>query len=187
MSIVSRRGSIRPTSKRRMRTRYSRRNWHARVHSDLLCGVLLFLPPRELTNAAAVSKAWQTEATRNWIWTTHCESVWAGKLNVSATCQHLRVTGRSRETLVRSVAQGAARCIRAEEPCSKTFHFRFKEDAGEEWRAHDPFWSGHPARTLRFCMDGKVTWGSCPGAKWHGFYWELAQRTGEPSVAAVAA
>jgi hypothetical protein len=94
-------------------------------------------------------------------WENLCQILWRDKIHV---CEQARLLQPARRAYQATMDDAQNRdCIRLSEflynPTSNTgtiWSFRFKQSAGPDWSASDPWWAGNEARRMVFLQNGEV-------------------------------
>ena len=98
------------------------------------------LDHRCLARCCSVSRYWNNLAGKDSLWKALCVQLWSDKAHVAERFRLLLGGGRSREAMKESLHDAKRSWIMLEEFLGLTFHFRFKEAAGQFWTDMDPFW-----------------------------------------------
>jgi len=125
------------------------------VPEDGLVQILSFLSIKDVSTCCLTSKGWQGAGNDNLLWSNFCDKLWEGKVYIPEKFKRIKLENPKlayRESLLDSSRQ----YVTEEELSSFTWNFRFKEQAGEEWVANDPWWQGQDPITFKFFLNGSM-------------------------------
>lgn len=135
---------------------------------ELLCKVASFLDVTTLSHARSVSRKFKALMSTNEAgWLLHCQQLWNQRLHVSLFARRIVTANCStfpaRDAYILSCMDSRRDEMTMDELCYDCHHgqgtvwtFRFKEAAGLEWTAFDPWHNGGEARRMIFLRDGRV-------------------------------
>lgn len=129
---------------------------------ELLCNIMSFLDAKSLLETRCLNRSFRTLASQGDAgWDNLCQRLWADKVHVPREARELS----NRMAAYRlSVEDARSRDFLTSEellfdPITKkgtVWSFRFKESAGLDWTAWDPWYNGQPCRKMVFLEDGSV-------------------------------
>eukprot|EP00300_Choanocystis_sp_HF-7_P022063 c21195_g1_i1.p1 GENE.c21195_g1_i1~~c21195_g1_i1.p1 ORF type:complete len:363 (+),score=63.29 c21195_g1_i1:47-1090(+) len=124
---------------------------------DVLLLVFSYLDAKTLCTCSEVCSLWKTVSNERVLWDRLCEMLWHDKVYVPQQFVDMRAQANPKQALRCSVLDATRDRITKEELCTMQWDFRFKQVAGTDWVAHDPYWNGEPPVKVRFHPDGGVT------------------------------
>lgn len=139
---------------------------------DLICKVTSFLDAPSLMQVRKCNRHLRDLASRNEAgWEYLCQKLWSSKIHVPAiptagvTPYHYlnAYHGSIRDAQERQHLTLEELCYDPEQQTGTIWSFRFKESAGTDWTAGDPWHGGHLCRKMVFLKDGSV-WLYLPAA-----------------------
>lgn len=127
----------------------------------LMCCVTTFLSVADLQAFSKVSRRFRGLASSNEAgWESHCRQLWRKKYHIST---EVKENPSRIEAYLQSIEESRRQHVTREEliydPETKKgtiWSFRFKESAGMDWTALDPWYSGRPCLRFAFLEDGNV-------------------------------
>jgi len=125
------------------------------VPEDGLIHLLSFLSIKDVGMCCLTSRRWNAAASDNFLWSNFCNKLWEGKVYIPEKIKKIKLENSKlayRESLLDSSRQH----VTEEELTSFIWNFRFKEQAGEEWIATDPWWQGQEPIRFQFLTNGSM-------------------------------
>mmetsp|Transcript_39358 Transcript_39358/g.61356 ORF Transcript_39358/g.61356 Transcript_39358/m.61356 type:complete len:203 (+) Transcript_39358:298-906(+) len=84
--------------------------------------------------------------------------------------------GGAKKAYYESIKDSRRTTVTREELVSFVWHYRFKARAGKHWTQDDPYWKGHPCRTISMLADGSIVWDGGKGwVGWDDVTWRFAR------------
>lgn len=132
---------------------------------DLICKLFSFLDAPSLMQVRKCNRHLRNLASRNEAgWEHLCQALWATKIHVPAVpttgvppYHYLNAYhGSIREAQERQHLTLEELCYDPEQRKGTIWSFRFKESAGTDWTAADPWHGGQSCRKMVFLKDGSV-------------------------------
>jgi len=130
---------------------------------EVICTICSFLDVHSLLEMQCLNQSFRTIASKNSAgWSNLCDVLWKTKVHVSSAA---RLIVDSKMAAYRASLQDAKERHHIEQdeflfdPITHTgtiWNFRFKEAAGTDWTAWDPWYLGLPCRQMVFLQDGTV-------------------------------
>jgi F-box-like len=129
--------------------------------AEMLLHVTSFLDVLSLTRAMTVNKRLHKLCANDEAgWITLCQQLWNDKTCVPPEFFHNPCMNSYRRSLEDAKTRHHIRpnelVYVPETETGPIWSFRFKEAAGPEWTAWDPWWNGRAARKMVFLPDGSV-------------------------------
>lgn len=131
---------------------------------DLICKVTSFLDVASLLHVRKCSRYLRDLASRNEAgWECLCKKLWADKAHVPSVAEALTPSyfmsayhNSIQDAHERQHLTMEELCYDPEKNTGVVWSFRFKESAGADWTAADPWHCGLPCRKMVFLRDGSV-------------------------------
>jgi hypothetical protein len=145
--------------------RVPRRDCFLDIPNELVSSISSFLDLESLFQFRLVSKRSRLIASKDESgWRQVCQSVWSKKAFVLKEARLLYQSREAMRAFQLSIYDAQHRDeLRPEELCfdpgtgeGVVWDFRFKETAGANWTAFDPWWTGGKARKMVFLINGTV-------------------------------
>ncbi|KAI9023925.1 hypothetical protein DFJ74DRAFT_705667 [Hyaloraphidium curvatum] len=125
---------------------------------EVFLHMLTFLAtPPALATCSRVSRAWHVASNDGRLWSFVTRNLWSDKTYVPQRFRDMLEAGDPKEAYKLSLEDSTRDTITAEEMCSFTWQWRFKEVAGPHFTDDDPWFRGLPPRERKYHPDGRVT------------------------------
>jgi hypothetical protein len=131
--------------------------------SDIFFKVLECLNPEEISRVFLVNKGWRAVCTHNRVWEPLHALLVKDKLFPPQITAKYQAPGAPRhfQRFYAGLLNDSKRTtITLEELCTYRWRMRFKEAAGPQWLAIDPFWNGREPMQRLFHRDGVMAHGT---------------------------
>ena len=119
--------------------------------------LLMMLSGAEVKKASRISRTWYRGAMMSDLWEELCKREWANKSFVPAKAKALYTVGQPYSAYEYAFLDKMRCCITREELCSIAWKVRFREAAGPDMHAFDPWWGGFDPLFMLFRPDGTAT------------------------------